>query len=329
VTVRFIVYGAGAIGGVIGGRLFEHGHDVVLVARGPHLAAILDNGLRVESPSGAATFPIPAVAHASELALRGDDVVVFAMKTQHTADAARALAAVAPPDIPVVSAQNGVENERILLRHFGDVYGICVMCPTGHLEPGVVEAYSAPITGLLDIGRWLGGVDETAATIATALRASSFECEPRTDIARWKYGKLLLNLGNAIEALCGPSERGGTLMRLARNEAIQALTTAGIDFVDRDEDRARRGDLLTMTPIAGRPRGGGSSWQSLQRGTGNIETDYLNGEIVMLGRMAGVDTPVNALLQRRATRAALDGTRPGSVDPVELLAELGLEPENN
>jgi 2-dehydropantoate 2-reductase len=79
---------------------------------------------------------------------------------------------------------------------------------------------------------------------------------------------------------------------------------------------------MQMKPIAGAPRGGGSSWQSLQRGVGSIETDYLNGEIVLLGRMHGVDTPVNALLQRKANEAARLGLRPGSTTPEELLALL-------
>jgi 2-dehydropantoate 2-reductase len=111
-------------------------------------------------------------------------------------------------------------------------------------------------------------------------------------------------------------------MRMVRHEAVAALDAAGIAFVDRDEDRARRGDLLTMEPIDGRPRGGGSSWQSLQRGTGNIEVDYLNGEIVLLGRLHGIATPANEVLQRRAQRAARDGLEPGSVSPDELLAEI-------
>jgi 2-dehydropantoate 2-reductase len=111
-------------------------------------------------------------------------------------------------------------------------------------------------------------------------------------------------------------------MRRAREEAALVLQAAGIDFVDRDEDRERRGDLMQIGEIEGRSRGGGSSWQSLQRGTGNIEADYLNGEIVMLGRLHGMPTPVNEVLQRRANEAAASGAVPGTVDPAELTAEI-------
>jgi 2-dehydropantoate 2-reductase len=324
--VRFVIYGAGAIGGVMGGRLAEAGHDVALIARGPHLEALQRDGLTVESPDRTVTLRLPAVGHPDELTFDDTDVVVFAMKTQHTVAAANALGAVAPPGITIVSAQNGVQNERMLIRRFANVYGICVMCPATHLDPGIVQAYSSPTTGLLDIGRWAGPIDDTALAVAAAINDTTFESEPRDAIARWKYGKLLMNLGNAVEALCGHVEGIGPIMRQARDEGAHVLEQVGIDFVDRDEDLARRGDRITMGEIVGRERGGGSSWQSLQRATGNIEADYLNGEIVMLGRLNGIATPVNELLQRRADAAAATRVPPGSVTPEELLAEL--EPDD-
>ena len=75
-----------------------------------------------------------------------------------------------------------------------------------------------------------------------------------------------------------------------------------------------------MTPRLA--RGGGSSWQSLQRGTGTIETNYLNGEIVLLGRLHDVPTPVNALLQRVANDAARRKLPPGSMLASDLLRAL-------
>ena len=79
---------------------------------------------------------------------------------------------------------------------------------------------------------------------------------------------------------------------------------------------------MEVVDIPGLQRGGGSSWQSLVRGTGSIEADYLNGEVCLLGRLHGVPTPVNALLQRRANAAAAAGLEPGSTTEAELLAEL-------
>src|SRR4029077_5054922 len=126
------------------------------------------------------------VDHPARLDLQPDDVVFLAMKGQHTGDALRALAEAAPPDIAVVCAQNGVANEREALRYFAGVYAMCVMCPASHVEPGVVEASSEPITGLLDLGCYPAGVDDRAVAIAAALERSTFESVPRADIMRWK-----------------------------------------------------------------------------------------------------------------------------------------------
>ncbi|HEY2288497.1 MAG TPA: ketopantoate reductase C-terminal domain-containing protein, partial [Streptosporangiaceae bacterium] len=81
-----------------------------------------------------------------------------------------------------------------------------------------------------------------------------------------------------------------------------------------------RGDQVQIAPANGARRGGGSSWQSLTRGTGSIEADYLNGEIVLLGREHGVPTPVNELLQRLANQFARDRRAPGSITDGELAA---------
>lgn len=322
--MRHIIYGAGGIGGVMGARLHKGGHDVLLIARGAHYEAIRDHGLRVQSAEDDVTLQIPVVDHPPKVEWRDDDVVFLGMKSQDTLDAVTTLQPLAPPDTPIVSLQNGVANERLALRFFRNVYGICVMCPTNYTAPGVVQAYSAPITGLLDIGRYPDGIDDTAREVANALQRSTYLSEPREDIMRWKYGKLLMNLGNGIDAMCGPAARGTELFRMVRREGVDVLRAANIPFVDRDEDLARRGDHMQMRPIEGLARGGGSTWQSLERGLGAVETDYLNGEIVLIGREIGVPTPVNELMQRETARAARERIPAGSVDPQDLLDKLGV-----
>jgi hypothetical protein len=101
-----------------------------------------------------------------------------------------------------------------------------------------------------------------------------------------------------------------------------ALTAAGIDFATDDEDRARRQNHLKIRPIAGQTRGGGSTWQSFARGSRVVETDFLNGEIVLLGRLHGVPTPVNELLQRLAHELASAGAAPESMSAEEVMARL-------
>jgi 2-dehydropantoate 2-reductase len=320
--MRFVSYGVGAVGGVVAGRLAEHDREVVAIARGRHLDAIRRDGLRVGCPDGAVTVPIPAVGTPSEVDWRRDDVVLLGVKSQDTAAALDQLRAAAP-GAAVVCLQNGVENERQALRRFERVYGVCVMLPTGHLEPGVVLAFSSPITGLLDIGRYPSGVDGVAEEIAAALRASTFESVPRPDIMRWKHNKLLMNLGNAVEAAVGVEGRFGELAARVREEGVAVLTAAGIPVASDEEDAERRGSKLSLRPIEGQRRGGGSSWQSLARGTGTIEADFLNGEIVLLGRLHGEPTPANALMQEVAHELARSGAEPGSLTEAALLRRLG------
>jgi len=255
------------------------------------------------------------------------DVVLLTMKSQDTFAALGDLAAAAPPDVPVACVQNGVENERAALRRFTNVHGVCVMFPTTYLQPGVVQAHSAPTTGILDVGRYPGGSDEVDAALAAAFTSSTFSSEVLADVMRWKYRKLVTNLGNALEALCGREARNGPVGDLAREEGERVLQVAGIAVATEEEDKARRGDLVRQLPIGGRERGGGSSWQSLTRRSGTIETDYLNGEIVLLGRTHAVPTPVNSLLQRLANQSAREGRQPGALSVDQFLALLAAESE--
>jgi 2-dehydropantoate 2-reductase len=208
------------------------------------------------------------------------------------------------------------------LRLFPNVYGVCVMCPTSYLQAGVVQAHSTPLTGIMDVGRFPSGVDVTATAIACAFRESTYLSEARTDIMRWKYQKLLMNLSNAIEAACGPTARGGEVAARAKAEGIAVFQAAGIDHASDEEDAVRRGDHVRLRPIGEQRRGGGSTWQSLARGAGALETDFLNGEIVLLGRQHGVPTPANELLQAVARELVLAGAPPGSVSADDVLARL-------
>lgn len=313
--MRYVVIGAGAIGGVVGGRLAQAGYDVTLVARGAHLERLRRDGLRLESPRGTDVLRLPTAAGPTEVGWSDEHVVLLAVKSQQTMAALGSLAQAAPACTPVVCLQNGIANEPAALRVFGNVYAVCVALPASHLEPGVVQAWSTPVTGLLDIGRHRAPVDSTAETVAADFRSATFDARPLDDVHRWKNRKLLTNLGNAIEVVCGPEQRDGRLREVVLAEGEAVLSAAGYETASRDEDRERRGDLLRVGEIPGRSRGGGSSWQSVQRATGDVETDYLNGEIAMLGRLHGVPTPANELLQS-LVRERVAGRAPTPADEV-------------
>lgn len=324
--MRYVIVGAGAVGGTIGGRLAQHGRDVLLVARGAHAAAMREHGLRLATPDGVHELAIPVVDDVAKLQLRRDDVLVLAVKTQDTSGVLDALAQSdvdgdpAGQVLPVVCAQNAVENERMAARRFRRVYAMCVMLPATHLQPGTVAAEGAPLSGMLDIGRYPGGIDPTVEQICADLSASLFRAEPRADIMRWKYTKLLRNLGNALDATV--SEAVADITDQARAEGQAALEAAGIDYASFEEDDARRGSDVQVRPVGGQQRQGGSSWQSLARGAGSIEADYLNGEIVLLGRLHGVATPANEALASWANRMVAEGRAPGTVSADEIRATI-------
>lgn len=330
--MRYVIYGAGAVGGTIGARLFEAEREVLLIARGSHHDAIVRDGLCYADPVATRLLPIPVVDHPARVDWREDDIVVLAMKSQGTAEALATLDASASPEVRLLVAQNGVENERLALRIRPDVYGMCVMMPATHLEPGSVVAESHPVVGVLDVGRYPVGSDETATAIARDLTAAGFRSQPDEAIMRWKYEKLLLNLATAVRAMCGP-EAGdddvdaaarARLVEELRAEAVACFDRAGVLLPTPQERSARWGGALTPKAVEGRQRVAGSAWQSLARRTGSVESDFTNGEIVLLGRLHGIATPVNELVRRRSAEVARSHRAPGSVPVQALAADAGL-----
>jgi 2-dehydropantoate 2-reductase len=317
-VTRFVIYGAGAIGGVVAGVLHRAGHPVVAIARGAQLAAMRAGGLKLTTPDGTERLSVPVVGEPAAIEWRGDEAVIMAVKSQDTAQALHALGEAAPPTVSVICAQNGVENERVTVRHFADTIAMCVNCPASFLEPGSVAVMTSAPIGVLDLGGYPGEINERLAGIADLLTAAGFDSQARADIMRWKYAKLLLNLANAAEALNGSQDGIAELVAMLRAEGEACYRAAGIDYVPGDEFSQR---MSVLKPARGGEvkRGGGSTWQSLMRGTGSIETDYLNGEIVMLGRLHGVPTPANEVVQQFAVEAANNRWPPGQLPVDELM----------
>jgi 2-dehydropantoate 2-reductase len=299
----------------------------MLIARGAHHDAIARDGLRFYTPQERLTLQIPVARDPATAGIGPDDVVILATKSQDTWTALVALREAAPEGgVPVVCMQNGVENERVALRLFRDVYGGLVMAPSGHLEPGLVLAYGAARTGTLDLGRYPHGVDDRCIEICGAIERSRFGATPREDIMLLKYAKLIVNVGNAVQAIVGAGrpEDADELERRARAEAVEVMRAAGIAYEDDEVTDVRgRWERWQIRDIEGYPREGGSTWQSLTRRTGAVETDFLNGEIVLEARRLGMQVPVNELLQTLTAQMAREGLAPGWLTPAEVLARIG------
>lgn len=304
-----VVYGAGAVGGVIAARLHLAGVAVSAVARGDHLDAIRRRGLTAVTQTGSETVRVPAAPSAGEIDWTAAPLVILAVKSQQSAAALDDLRAHAPRSTPLFIAQNGVANEAAALRLFADVYGITVMLPSAHLEPGVVVQQCSPIAGILDLGRFPAGSDATAAAASVLLRSAGFVSEVRPDIMAWKHRKLIANLANGALATYQPGPDTDELIRRVREEGEQVLAAARIPVVTAEQDLQRRGDLLQ-----GRARRDafGSTWQSIARGRSDVETDWLNGEIVLTARLHGLSAPVNELIQRVTAAHARGGHTPRS-----------------
>jgi 2-dehydropantoate 2-reductase len=320
--MRIIVYGVGAIGGTVAAALALAGQEVIGIARGAQLAAIRAGGMLLRTPEREARAAFACVGDPAEIAFRPDDAILLTMKTQDTVAALERLRAAGVAEQPVFCVQNAVANERFALRRFPNVHGVTVMMPAAYLVPGEVAAFATPRLGIFDIGRYPQGSDADDRSLAAALEAAGIAAFVDDDVMQSKHGKLLMNLGNVLEAALGVVADSRRFRHLVRAEAEAVYAAAGIAWRDVGAADPRRDAFLRITEVSGAPRSGGSSTQSLARGTGSIETDYLNGEIVLLGRLHGVPVPGNAYLTALGARLAREGLPPGAVTAGEIEAAL-------
>ncbi|WP_425051614.1 ketopantoate reductase family protein [Psychromarinibacter sp. S121] len=318
--MRIIVYGVGAIGGVVAAALALAGREVVGIARGGMLDAIRKDGLSLRSSRGTEQAQFDCVASPAEIDFRPDDIIMLTMKGQDTGAALHALRNAGVREQAIFCCQNGVANERQALRLFPNVHGVTVMMPATYLDPGRVAIFVEPKFGMFDIGRFPGGMDDADRAFAEALEAANVAAFPMEDVMASKYGKLIMNLGNIVQAAVGVDVDGSSISKRARAEGEAALKGAGIPFLDVGADDPRRDKFMRSVKLEGETYVGGSTTQSLTRGSGSVETDYLNGEISLIGRLHGIPTPVNDRLTTLSAELLGGGKGAGSMTLEELTA---------
>lgn len=318
--MRIIVYGLGAVGGGIAASLAATGHEVIGIARGAMLGALRSEPLRVRTTTGDFAAPVPVVAHPTEIEFRIDDAILLTMKTQDTLAALQDLRAAGVHAQPIFCVQNGVTNEDLALRLFSNVHGVTVMMPVIYVTPGEVVAKCTPKVGFFDIGRYPSGTDNHDAALAKAFETPHLAGFVHADVMASKRGKLLMNTRNALTALLGDRAGESVLRDPLWSEAEAAFRAAGLTWQPVDASDPRRDALLRPGKVNGVPLTGGSTAQSLFRGTGHVETDYLNGEIARIGRLHGVPTPANAFFAWLMPRMVAQGVKPGDISPDELAA---------
>ncbi|WP_183091623.1 ketopantoate reductase family protein [Streptomyces radicis] len=331
---RYVVIGAGAVGGALAADLQLAGIPVVLAARGAALAAIEDRGLIRITPAGRRTVRLRVVGGPEAIELTPRDALVLAVKTQDARDTLAAWAwrpvvdggrtVGAASGLPLFTLQNGLDAERVAARHFRTVHGTTVLVPARHLVPGEVLTGSAPRTGQLVVGGLPhpappGEPGPAAVRFAEDAEAAGWVGRTVPEISRWKAWKLLMNVTNAVEVFAGPADESAAVKRDAAAEAAAALAAAGYRVADPAAEGFPDPALTRVVPGAGYVPGQQSTWQSFARGASS-EVDFLNGEIVLIGRLHGVPTPVNEALQQLLAASAAAGEPPGTRRVAEVTA---------
>ena len=316
--MRFIIYGVGAIGGTLAVKLTLAGHEVIGIARPAQREAIDRNGLVLRTPDGDLQARFRTVARPADIALMPDDVVFLCMKTQHTGAALLELRDAGLDRQMLVCAQNGVSNEPMALRYFDNVFGAMVEMPVSYLTPGEVVAFRHPRPGLIEIGRYPGGPSAAAVELCDLLDKAGFLATPQDDIMRRKHGKLFVNLANGIDIVLGAASRDGAYAEKARQEARAVFDKAGIGHDAIGLPDPARDALMQDGKVAGAVQVGSSAMQSLVRGAGSVEVDYLNGQIAFLGRLHGVPTPVNTFFTELSAELVRTGAEPGKMSETEV-----------
>lgn len=326
----------------MGAVLARAGTPVTLVARGRHAQVLADAGMTLRTPDGTFSIPVTTASAPEDARLTEGDVLVFTTKTQQLDVALQqwvdqpvygmsGLVGTAGERLPVLTALNGVAAENKALRYFRRVFGVCVWLPAVHLEPGEVIVRSWPVVGQFHIARWpastsAGSDANFLSSLAKDWDTAGIRVRLPDDVAPWKYNKLLSNLGNAVSALATQDADVSAVVAALRAEGESVLRCAGIEFVPFETSAAARADGPSVRPVPGRNVGtGNSTWQSLIRNTGNVETDFLNGEIVRLAHRHGSQAPVNAALARAARSAARNGAVLNSYSTRQLRDLLGLK----
>jgi 2-dehydropantoate 2-reductase len=295
--MKIAFMGAGGVGGLIGARLAQAGADVSFVARGAHLKAMRENGLKLESQVGDVHLPRPRVTD-DPASIGPVDLVILAVKLWDTEAAARAMAPLLGPETGVISLQNGVRKDDILRPIVGEqrLMGGVAYMGTAISRPGVIHH-----TGTMQrvvFGEYDGRRSTRAEMLLEYLRKTGIDAQLSDDVRRSIWEKFVFLVAMAavtasIRLPIGPIRSHPQTRQLyldALREAAAVGRAQGVKLPpDFAEERMAFVDTLPATMTA-------SLQLDLERGN-PLEVEWLSGSVVELGAAAGVPTPIHRVVR--------------------------------
>lgn len=291
--MNIAIIGAGGVGGYFGGHLAASGSNVAFIARGRHLAAMRESGLRIESSLG--NLHLPSVNATDDPKSAGTaDLVIIAVKLWSTAEAIDSAAPLMGPDTAIMSLQNGVDAVDLLSARFGPER---VLGGSAHIAavieaPGVIRHNGT--LARITFGELDGRRTPRAEAFLAACRVAGIDANLSDDIQRAIWEKFVLLVGLS---------------------SLTALTRLPIGPVREDPDtRALLLEVMQEVAAVGRAKGAALADDAAQRQLGfldkvphdmvssmlgdlrrgnPLELEWLAGAVVRLGTEHGVSTPAN------------------------------------
>jgi len=296
--------GAGSIGCFVGGMLAGAGKSVSLLARPRIIAEIQSNGLRVTTSEGIDQYvPPSAIALSDDPSIfRDARIVLVCVKSADTGDVADAIAQYASPDAVIVSLQNGVGNAAVLREKLPGRHVLAGMVPFNVMEKGGGRFHRGTAGDIV--------IERDDADTATQLSVPGLTIQGTDNIAGVQWGKLLVNLSNALNALSNLPLKQELAQRPWRRlfadqiaEGLVVMKAEGIKPVSATPIPAswmphllRLPDALFELVMARAmkidPEARSSMWADLKRGR-RTEIDYLQGVIVEIAERYGLAVPLS------------------------------------
>lgn len=294
--MRVIIYGAGALGCFFGARLQQKGHDVTYIARGAHLQAMQQNGLRIESRSGSFHVDCVDATDTPEDVAPGD-LILFAVKTYDVEAVLPSVGGLLQDETAIMTVQNGVWAQTRLAEAFGAerILPGVVMLPADIKAPGVIRTPAEAELGGITFGPYNGGSTETAEKIRDAFEASGIPVTLSQDIWRSLWEKFIRLSAYSAVTVSTRLNIGATQVSEPTRELLRALieetvAVARASHPSLPEDAADSAyDFLMGLPADIHA----SMLDDLLRGK-RIELDWISGEVMRRGRALGIATPCHA-----------------------------------